>query len=152
LSSYYILYELKKIIGWFWPYFLDILCFNILNNLLHFWFVALKYKLPYIFPLYLCNVYNTYLNFTLSTKWSYLTPIRCTKQVSQSYQKKWTTLNLSNSWHMYQKVSRENWLLYISPVNGISIRFASMEINYLTSLHCIISIYIYIVSEGCQWQ
>ena len=57
--------------------------------------------------------------------------------------KKWTTLNLSNSWHMYQKVSRENWLLYISPVNGISIIFASMEINYLTSLHCIISIYIY---------
>ena len=44
---------------------------------------------------------------------------------------------------MYQKVSRENWLLYISPVNGISIRFVSMEINYLTSLYCIIYIYIY---------
>ena len=49
-----------------------------------------------------------------------------------------TTLYLSSAWYRFQKLVHANVILYIYPVNGISIIFVSMEISYSTSLHCLI--------------
>ena len=70
----------------------------------------------------------------------------------------WTTHPFTNVFENIQQINRKkerghsilvlkkhfslvvhgNELLYISSANGISIRILSMEINYLTSLHCTI--------------
>ena len=116
--------------------------FIILHNLLHFLFVALKHKRPYISPLYLYNVYlyQAYALYMihekdirrLFMKMGSFTFLQCVLITSVGF----TYRNLidknklpyiSQTRGRYQKVVHENGLLYISPVNGINIRLLSMK-------------------------
>jgi hypothetical protein len=147
---------IKEFIRWFWPYFLDILCFNILNNLLHFWFVALKYKQPYILPLYLCNVYEFYMIHEMVLPYSYLLYAWITHR--HHFEKLIFTF-----WYLCETVERwkfslttfcylnsethtgetydsllENKLHWICSLHDVGIKLLSMKINYLALLMCVI--------------